>query len=357
MNRILRSTFFILLFGLVGCAGPMTPFGGLNSFILSEEPNAKDRPQQEYSGPQIRFTPHRQVLHGSTSFSVNIFDIDGIPENFGLKVIYNNIDVTQQFLAKSEKVFLDRAHRKIRMTLGSFRLISTKDNSIKVSYWREFKSQAVTAEFQPPRCSAFETFRRLVDLPNFGVDKKIVEHIDLYSRQRNFNPYFMAGLIAQESKFDSRAVSTARAIGLTQVTRLGEAEIIKKYSNWPRYPGIHEMSFLRLKLGILNGKINQSNEWRLDPTLSILGGVEYVTYLAEQWTKPERRAFVEKHLGRSDNSMSEVILASYNSGATRVSNAIEQGGKKWLKNEELGEARKYVKRVVSYCDYFATGDK
>lgn len=312
---------------------------------------------QEYTGPQIRFTPHRQVLHGSTSFSVNIFDIDGIPENFGFKIVYNNIDVTQQFLAKAEKVYLDKNRKKIRMTIDYFRLIPVKENSIKVSYWREFKSQAVTAEYQPPRCSAFETFRKLADLPDFKVDKRIVEHIDLYARQRNFNPYYIAGLVAQESAFDPRAVSTARAIGLTQVTTLGEAEIIKKYSNWPRYPGIHDMSLLRLKLGILNGKINPSNEWRLNPTLSILGGIEYVTYLAELWTKPDRRAFVERYLGRSDEVMSEVILASYNSGATRVQSALEEKGKRWLQHEELNEARKYVKRVTSYCDYFATGDK
>lgn len=357
MKQIVALILLLISVGLAGCAGPMTPFGGLNGLALSEEPIARTNNMQEYSGPQIRFTPNRQVLHGSTSFSVNIFDIDGIPENFGIQVTYNNVDVTRQFMAKADKVFLDKNRRKIRMTVDYFRLVPTKENQIRVSYWREFKSQSVTAEYQPPKCSAFETFRRLTDLPDFGVDKKIVEHIDLYARQRNFNPYYIAGLIAQESKFDPRAVSMARAIGLTQVTSLGEAEIIGKYASWPRYPGIHEMSMPRLKLNIMNGKINQNNEWRLNPTLSILGGVEYVTYLAEQWTKPDRRAFVERYLGRSDHVMSEVILASYNSGAARVQNAIEQRGRKWLQHEELSEAQKYVKRVVSYCDYFATGDK
>lgn len=342
---------------MIGCAGPVTPFGGLNSLGLHEEPNAKDNPMQAYQGPQIRFTPQRQVLHSSTTFSINIFDIEGIPENFGLKVFYNGIDVTKPFLEKAEKTYLDQSRRKIRLTIDYFRLIPGRENNIKVSYWREFKSRAVTAEYQPPKCSAFETFRRLGDLPHFKVDEKVIEHIDLYARQRNFNPYLIAGLIAQESKFDPRAVSRSRALGLTQVTSLGEAEIIGKYTNWPRYPGIQDMSLLRLKLGVMNGKINQTNEWRLNPTLSVLGGVEYITYLTEVWMKPDRRAFVEKYLGRSDSAMSEVILASYNSGAARVQSAIEVRGKKWLQDDELGEARKYVKRVVSYCDYFATGDK
>jgi hypothetical protein len=35
-----------------------------------------------------------------------------------------------------------------------------------------------------------------------------------------------------------------------------------------------------------------------------------------------------------------------------VSDALEREGTRWLQDEELGEARKYVRQIVSYCDYF-----
>ena len=103
---------------------------------------------------------------------------------------------------------------------------------------------------------------------------------------------------------------------------------------------------------IANGKVNASNEWRLNPGLSIQGGAEYLTYLAEYWSRPDKRAQLEKYVGDDDYALSLVMLASYNSGGSRVSAAIDADGKKWLQDDELGEARKYVRRVASYCDYF-----
>jgi soluble lytic murein transglycosylase-like protein len=120
---------------------------------------------------------------------------------------------------------------------------------------------------------------------------------------------------------------------------------------------LDEMPLALLRLNIMNGRVNATNEWRLNPALSIQGGVEYLTYLSEYWSRPDKRAQIEKALGTDDLAFSEVMLASYNSGATRVSLALDQKGKNYLQEDGLYEARKYVNRVISYCDYFASREE
>jgi soluble lytic murein transglycosylase len=62
---------------------------------------------------------------------------------------------------------------------------------------------------------------KLADAPDefwrFAYPVPYQEAIERYSRERNLDPFLMAGLIRQESEFNPRAVSRANAIGLTQV--------------------------------------------------------------------------------------------------------------------------------------------
>jgi soluble lytic murein transglycosylase-like protein len=180
----------------------------------------------------------------------------------------------------------------------------------------------------------------------------VLQFINQNAQKKKLNPFFVAALVAQESSFDPLALSRNRALGLTQVTSLGESEIIKNYETWPRYPGLDAMPLPILRMSILTGRVNSGNEWRLNPAHSIEGGVEYLAYLSEYWRRPERRSMIERKLGPSENALSEVMLASYNAGAARVSEALERNGARWLQDEQLGEARKYVRRIVSYCDHF-----
>lgn len=85
--------------------------------------------------------------------------------------------------------------------------------------------------------------------------------------------------------------------------------------------------------------------------------MEYLMYLRDYWSRPDKKQYVSEHLGEGEDHLSEVVLASYNSGATRVFQAIEKRGKKWLEDRELKAARRYVRRVVSYCDFFSQGDE
>jgi len=336
------------LFG-IGCAGPATPFGALNwpSFLVGEKALSKT------PGYNIRFFPARQVLHGSTDLELIIDDADGVLESPKVQISYNGKDVTSSFLGKAEKTYTDSSKRRLKLSLKNFRLPLLREHDIHATYWPSKKTTPVHIVFEPPACSAFSWTGRLTKVSGFEVDETVISAIEHQSTIQHYNPFLIAGLIAQESSFDPKAVSRSRAIGLTQVTPIGEAEIINDKQEWPRYPGISDMGFWSLRSALAKGQINSTNEWRLDPELSIRGGVEYLKYLNDYWSKPEKVAHIEKHFKGSEIKRSEILLASYNSGAARVSQALENDGENFLKNSELGEARKYVRRITSYCDYFA----
>ena len=48
----------------------------------------------------------------------------------------------------------------------------------------------------------------------------------------------------------------------------------------------------------------------------------------------------------------DILLASYNSGAYRVKKSIIKNKEEWLFDKSLNEARKYVMNIKSYCHSF-----
>lgn len=357
--RVTALACLALSLGLCGCAGPMTPFGALNGLGSSAKQlldkylasSAKD------GVARLSFYPQRQKLHGSAAFSIVIEDAQGVPEDFGLTVFYNGQEVGRQFLLRADREYMDPNHRMLKLTSKYMRLLPSRENQIYVVYQREPSSPPVALQYQPPRCSAFEAGREVASLPEFDPSPKFIRLINENAGEKKFNPFFVAGLIAQESAFDPRAISVSKAMGLTQVTSLGEGEIVKRFAEWPRYPGVAEMPVPVLKLAVATGEIRADNEWRLNPELSIRGGVEYLAYINQYWNRPDKRAQLAKNMVDGEYSLSEIMLASYNSGPSRVSDAIEKRGPTWMQDEELGEARKYVRRVTSYCDHFANTEE
>lgn len=351
--RVVTTGCLTLSFFISGCAGPMTPFGAIHGFV----PKAKLLIASVISGQgneaRVNFYPRRQLLHASGNFTIEVEDIRGIPENYKLTLIYNGENVTRQFMARAKSEF-SKDRRTLKLTSPFLRLPAARENAISVSYQRSAESKAVVSEYEPPACSAFEIVGEVESVEQFKPPERVIASINRASIDRSLNPYFVAGLIAQESAFNPMAISRSKALGLTQITALGEGEVVKKYSSWPRHPELDAMSVPALRMAILRGKINSKNEWRLDPERSVEGGVEYLTYLSDYWSKPEKRMQLVKHLEIDDRVLSEVMLASYNSGAARVSDAIERRGSDWLKDDQLSEARKYVHRVNSYCYHFTS---
>lgn len=352
----LHAVSILVISLCTGCAGPTTPFGAIDGFayLTGQGKNAKSAGSgDDASDIKLRFLPERQVLHGSSGFAVTIEDPQGVPPRYELTMTYNGHDVTEKFLSRAESKHLDPFHRKLRLSTKSLRLLASRDNLIEITYRRSPNDAPVVSRFLPPTCHAFTQTSPLRIMSEFDPPAWLIHQIDRTATENGFNPFYVAGLIAQESSFNPFVVSSAGALGLTQVTSLGEAEIIRKFVHWPRYESLRDMPIPLVKLGVLNGRINGKNEWRLDPALSIEGGVEYLKYLVDYWKRSDKAALKKTYLGESEESLSEVILASYNSGAARVSRAIAEHGNNWLQDPELNEARKYVRRIASYCTHLA----
>jgi hypothetical protein len=353
-----RSSYAYLMFLLAtelaatGCAGPTTPFGALPlSFAQAVVAEGADREVTPLT-PSITFNPRRQILHGRTRLSIVIKDPRGIPRDYDFMITYNGIDVTRRFLMQAE-TFADRTQNFLRLAINDLRILPSKENKIEVMYWRSRREKPVFAKYLPPQCLAFRS-SPVLHTGEFEVSKKFISLVEQEAEKVRFNPSYVAGLIAQESAFNARAVSTSKALGLTQITPLGEAEIIENISGWPRYPGINKMSLPVLKWRVAMGKINARNEWRLNPGYSVIGGIAYLNYLQQYWSKGPNYKLLTKYYADPQVGLSEVMLASYNSGASRVASAMQRHGSRWLADgRDLGEARKYVNRALSYCDHFS----
>ncbi|RME16401.1 MAG: hypothetical protein D6797_04615, partial [Bdellovibrio sp.] len=100
MSKFKVSFLFSLC--LSGCAGPSTPFGGLDDFMIILKSKTKVltsaiRELAQEEGAQIKFSPDRQVFHAKYTFQVQINDPLGIPENAEFKIYYNGYDMSQKF--------------------------------------------------------------------------------------------------------------------------------------------------------------------------------------------------------------------------------------------------------------------
>jgi hypothetical protein len=314
--------------------------------------------------PRISFDPPRQVLHGPRTIRVTIENTGEGPADQssellkGFKVRYHGHDVTRSFLMQA-KVTRNVISKRIVLEIPSIRLAATTDHLIEMGY-RAPSGRSSVAKLPPPICRAFEA-HDIHRTDDFRPDDQMLKLIESISRQTGFSPAFTAALIAQESAFNPRSVSYARALGLTQVTPIAEEEISGVHKDWPRYPGLNEISAPMLKLLVMTGEVNSRNEWRLNPERSIRGGLTFAQMLADRWTDSEGLSKVRWASGAANAggatdpelARTQLVLASYNSGYSRVLNAIQRNGSAWLTSSELREARKYVNRIFSYCDSFS----
>jgi hypothetical protein len=352
--RLIQILFISLIF--VGCAGPATPLGSIWATQVSEvrrdaTPDEPETPTEGPPGVKIEFRPARQILHGPKPFIIHIEDLAGIDREPRLEIRYDGIDVTPSFMRQSE--FLpSTSHTHLDLKIPVVRLSPAFDHRIEVSYFNS-SGQVAVANYQAPVCRVFD-YRSVKHTDDFDPDPSLLESIDKLATEAQINPALITGLIAQESSFNSHTVSWAKAIGLTQVTPIAENELVDlsseyhaQFQNWPRYKGLDQLPASLVKMFVLTGKINENNDWRLDKKLSVQGGLAYLRLLEKHWGTAELK-------GRYDEvERTKLILASYNSGSARVQVALRNYGKNWLNAPELREARRYVERIFSYCDFFS----
>jgi hypothetical protein len=341
---------------LSGCAGPATPLGSVWAsrpdeaarLIASDEPQS---PTVGAEGVKIEFHPARQVLHGPKPFIVHIEDPNGIGAEPRIQVRYDGVDVTTSFLRQAT-FYRSRSSNEIDLKIPVVRLSPEEDHRIEVRYYNAI-GQVSSSQYRPPVCRVFD-LRTVRHTDEFDPAPDLLATIEKLAEEAQVNPALVAGLIAQESGFNPRTVSWAKAMGLTQVTPIAESELVSTdeyYERWPRYEGVDHLPASLIKMLVLTGRINERNDWRLDRKLSVQGGLAYLHLLEEKWSTPDMKARFD------ETERTKLLLASYNSGYTRVLTALRTYGKNWITSPELHEARRYVNRISSYCDYFSQDPK
>ncbi|MBC7691504.1 MAG: lytic transglycosylase domain-containing protein [Methylotenera sp.] len=355
---------------LAGCAGPSTPLGAiwkLGPDLAGQaelDADASERAEKDMDfedlktafaprdpeDPQVNLHPRHQVLHAARALRISIDDRQ--PEWGALTVKYDGFDVTDAFMNQAKVSHDVRKPGRWNLEVSDIRLSPNQlEHRIQVAY-RSPSGRTATRSLAPPVCRERLPLS-ILRTEDFKPSKSLVRVIESISGKTGFNPSFSAALIAQESGFHSRRVSWARAIGLTQVTPLAESELLNRYPKWPQFPELNEIPVGQVKLLVLSGHVHSGNEWRLNPELSILGGLTYLQILEERWSKPENEALIRSIFRNPNRARTQLLLASYNSGYNRVLSALQRNGKGWMNSPELKEARKYVNRIISFCDHFS----
>lgn len=349
MKRVMNLCLFLVATIITSCAGPISPFGRINTFSNWNKKPFKVNTIIESPIPsqaKISFYPKRQLWHEASKFVLQIEDRDGVLPSHEFKIYYGDMDITNQFISDSV-INMNKANTKVSFTLDNLNLLPNREHKIFVSYQRDHFTENVEANYEDPYCNISN------DEGNKSKNYKLKDSITSISSKNNINPNLVAGLIAQESNFNSKAVSWAKAIGLTQVTPLAEEYIVDLQKEWPRYPDINKFSVSKIKTLIWMKKINAQNEWRLDPDKSIEGGVHYLNYIRGYWNKEKNKKIFGRSLASNEGNLFDVILASYNSGPYRVKRNLMKKRDNWKEAKNLKEARKYIKKVKSYCYHFS----
>lgn len=333
---------------LVGCAGPTSPFGAINSSLDSAN---FDEETPISDSPNIRFLPDRQVLHSQSAWKIQVQSPEKIPSDYYFKIFYNSKDVTKIYLNNLNSKVVKNSDQ-LELSFKNLVLLPNRRNDIVVSFQPSKGQPLVMTRYMPPSCTTDEKLD-LRSTARFNPEKEIINWIQKVSLINQTNPTLLAGIVAQESGFDDSAVSLARALGLTQVTPLADQEIADETPNWPRHPKVPELSPLALKWMIQRNIINAENDWRLNPKTSIEGGVIYLNHLMKYWRKPENFSLIQGLSQDPKVAFTAVVIASYNSGPARIKQVLISDGKYWLRNQEIEQARKYVNRVMSYCYHFS----
>lgn len=345
--------FLLILPFLVNCAGPYTPFGSTYSpaSMLSQNASLEldvetNDINPELAGASVSYFPKYQALHASKNFKIVIKDIKNISPDPKVTFLYNGQDISKLI----KQVSTTRVTKnEIIYSIENLTLPPNEDHNFVVIYGRYNENQLLIKKYPYPKCD----YTKVSRLSESAVREKaqIKKAIEVITKEYNMNSALVAGLIAQESSFNPKAVSWAKAVGLTQVTPVAEQQILTDDMEWSIYPNWGRMPASILKTYIRSGKINKDNDWKLNPETSIEGGIKYLNYLEYFWSRPQNREAIPQNM-RSGELYTSILLASYNSGPSRVKRRLLSHGKDWLRASDLNEAKKYIGNVKSYCSDF-----
>lgn len=339
-----------ILFTLISCAGPTNPFGG--DVFISEEFSIKG--QATNHDVVMSVSPDRQYYNSPYDLKLKIMDPNFRIDNFRYEVIYNNKRLNRWFKAEEIEIPSDKT-KPVVVSFKNLSILPGNINKISFLYYPVGSDLPIVHNLEVPECYQDIKNNNLSIAP-FKVKQKLKDNITTISEKYGYNASLVAALIAQESSFNPHALSFAKALGLTQVTPLAHTEITKYKPDWKIYPRFTTLPYLNLKSKVGSNEINSKNDWRLDQAKSIEGGILYLNYLNEYWGTPEKREILSEAFS-NDIPTTDILLASYNSGAYRVKKSIMKNKKDWLFDDSLNEARKYVMNIKSYCYAFNQGNE
>ncbi len=337
----------ILLFS---CAGPTSPFG---ASITPQDKEDKVKPTNLFrkmaqaDDVTIQSIPKHKIYHQNFDLSFIIKNKSGLREPFQYNILYNG-EIVFRWL-KSEDIVFNKERTQAKVIFRNLSLLPGLRNEISFLYYDKDNHAPIYYDLGEPECS-YKDLERLTHLSPFNQKSYLIKEINEIAKNKTLNPVLLASLVAQESSFNPKAVSIARAVGLTQVTPIADHDIRMIDPTFQSYPGSNKLSYLDLKYKIFRGVINEKNDWRLNEKKSLEGGAIYLGHLVNFWKNEYNNEFLTKNL--KAHKTTDIILASYNSGASRVKRNIEKHKEEWIWSSELGEARKYVNNIKSYCHQF-----
>jgi hypothetical protein len=331
----------------VSCAGPTNPFGG--EVLISEQFVLENRVPSSAREIVMKSTPDRQYYNSAYDLTVSITDPNFNINSFKYDVVYNNKKLNRWY--KSEEIIFPKDKKNpIQIKFKNLSILPGNINKIAFLYYPTNNNIPVRHKLEVPECHRnFKTDK--INISPFKISKNLERNISSISKKYDYNSALVAALIAQESSFNPKALSFAKALGLTQITPRAHDEINKIKKDWAIYPKFKKLPYLNLKTKVISSVINEKNDWRLDNTKSIEGGVIYLNYINNYWSSPEKLEILSD-VFNEDVPSTDIILASYNSGAYRVKKSIMRNRENWLFDQSLNEARKYVMNIKSYCYAF-----
>ena len=343
MKIMKRLSILILLYS---CAGPTNPFGG--DIFISESFEIDDTIA---ISKNINFSvyPEKQYYNSPYDMKIHIKDPDFEISKFRYEIIYNHKKLNRWF--KSEVInFPEDRNKPIEITFKNLSILPGNINKIAFLYYPANAKRPIIHHLEIPDCFKEHQESNLFIYP-FKVSTNIIDKINDYALKYQYNPSLIAALIAQESSFNTKTVSRAWALGLTQVTPIAHQEIQKIKTQWPIFPNFENLSLRTIKNHLKSDVINAKNDWRLDTGKSIEGGILYLDYIKSYWSTPDKQDILASTFFQRIPEV-DILLASYNSGAYRVKKSIIDNGEQWLFDKKLKEARKYVMKIKSYCYAF-----
>ncbi|MFG1483836.1 transglycosylase SLT domain-containing protein [Halobacteriovorax sp. HFRX-2_2] len=376
---LLRASFSALFFGatllFTSCAGPMNPFGSDTLSIINDGDsfenleaftnildNHLNFDNVGTSTIGIEFFPKKQNRHTIYDLYIKINSTRGKlnPEN--IVIFWNGRNITSSFKNNNKVIYED--DQNIIYKINRLSLPARLETDIKIGYQYRGEIRSLY-RYEEPSCKQFTTANNKTTITTtdpFNVKTSFIDLVKREASKVHTNPSMLLGIIAQESGFNYRSVSSAKAIGLTQVTDAASQHVIKKYDTWKVDKRIEKLPYGLVKFMVRSGKINQNNDWRLNRKKSVIGGLEYIEYLKKYWRGNidlVQKSYPKiKNLKTFEKSQlyTDLILASYNSGPFRVKSQLIKLETDWRNSDRLQEAKNYINRVNSYCYHFTQND-